>query len=83
MTDLELIFTTLGEASTTAIARTDDAVGFEQNKSAAVRGGRVAGNARKELETQTGKNVVTKQNYLGLKAKPVLLKEALKKKTKK
>lgn len=66
MTDLELIFTMLGEASTTEIARKDDAQGFEPNKSAAVRGGRVAGNARKELEGQTRQNVVTKQNYLSL-----------------
>ncbi|OGP08094.1 MAG: phage antirepressor protein [Deltaproteobacteria bacterium GWA2_45_12] len=69
MTDLELIFTMLGEASTTEITRKDDAKGFEQNKSAAVRGGRVAGNARKELETQTNQSVVTKQNYLRLKEK--------------
>lgn len=66
MTDLELIFTMLGEASTTEITRKDDAKGFEPNKSAAVRGGRVAGNARKELETQTQQSVVTKKNYLGL-----------------
>ncbi len=66
MTDLELIFTMLGEASTTEIARKDDAQGFDQNKSAAVRGGRVAGNARQELEGQTKQSVVTRQNYLGL-----------------
>jgi hypothetical protein len=66
MTDLELIFTMLGEASTTEITRKDDAQGFVQNKSAAIRGGRVAGNARKELEGQTHKSMVTKQNYLGL-----------------
>lgn len=64
MNDLELIFTMLGEASTTEIARKNDAMGFEQNKSSAVRGGRVAGNARKELETQTGKKIVTGENYL-------------------
>jgi len=69
MTDLELIFTMLGEASTTEIARKDDAQGFDQNKSAAVRGGRVAGNARKELEGQTKQSVVTRQNYLGLAEK--------------
>lgn len=69
MTDLELIFTMLGEASTTEITRKDEAQGFDQNKSAAVRGGRVAGNARKELEVQTQQSVVTKQNYLRLAEK--------------
>ena len=50
MTDLELIFTMLGEASTTEIAKKKDAQGFPENKDAAVQGGTVAGNARKELE---------------------------------
>jgi hypothetical protein len=54
MTDLELIFTMLGEASTTAIARVDDAQGFTENKDAAIRGGGVAGKARTQLETETG-----------------------------
>lgn len=69
MNDLELIFTMLGEASTTEIAKQDDSQGFEQNKSAAVRGGRVAGNARRELEVQTKKSVVTGENYLGVSEK--------------
>ena len=64
MTDLELIFSMLGEASTTEIARKKDAQGFEENKSAAREGGDVAGKARKDLETRTGKKVTTKQNYL-------------------
>lgn len=64
MTNLELIFTMLGEASTTAIARTDDARGFEQNKDAAARGGGVAGKARQQLETETGKPVVSGKNFL-------------------
>jgi len=64
MTDLELIFTMLGEASTTEIARKEDAQGFEENRSAARSGGEVAGNARKDLEKRTGKKVVNKQNYL-------------------
>lgn len=63
MTDLELIFTMLGEASTTEIARTRDAEGFVKNLKAASDGGNVAGNARKELETQTGANVITKENF--------------------
>lgn len=64
MNDLELIFTMLGEASTTEIARKDDATGFEENREAARSGGEVSGNARKDLETRTGKKVITKQNYL-------------------
>ena len=64
MTDLELIFTMLGEASTTEIARRKDAQGFDDNRSAAKEGGTIAGNARKELETKSGKPVVSKANYL-------------------
>lgn len=66
MTDLELIFTMLGEASTSEIARTGDAQGFDENKSAAVQGGTIAGNARNELEKKSGRRVVSKQNYNGL-----------------
>lgn len=64
MTDLELIFSMLGEASTTEIARKQDAQGFEENRSAARAGGEVAGNARKDLESKTGKKITTQQNYL-------------------
>ncbi|HBM15064.1 MAG TPA: phage antirepressor protein [Lentisphaeria bacterium] len=63
MTDLELIFTMLGEASTTEIAKTKDVQGFVDNKLAAKEGGTVAGNARKELETKTGRKISTKENY--------------------
>ncbi len=64
MTDLELIFSMLGEASTTEIARTGDARGFPENRRAAVKGGGVAGKARKDLEEKTGKRVVSRENYL-------------------
>ena len=64
MTDLELIFTMLGEASTTEIARRKDARGFTPNRKAAKEGGSIAGNARKELEAKSGKPVVSRQNYL-------------------
>ncbi|OGP09651.1 MAG: phage antirepressor protein [Deltaproteobacteria bacterium GWA2_45_12] len=64
MNDLELIFTMLGEASTTEIARGKDAQGFGQNKIAAREGGHIAGDARKALETKTGKSVVTDENFL-------------------
>ena len=64
MTDLELIFSMLGEASTTEITRTNGTQGFIENKKAAIQGGKVAGNARKELESKTGKKVISKDNYL-------------------
>jgi hypothetical protein len=64
MQDLELIFTMLGEASTTAIARNKNAQNFPENKIAAKQGGEVAGIARKELEQRTGEKVATKGNYL-------------------
>ncbi len=63
MTDLELIFTMLGEASTTEIARNRDAQGFGENHDAAVEGGTVAGNARKDLERKSGKRVSTQDNF--------------------
>ena len=64
MTDLELIFAMLGEASTVEITRSKDAQGFDQNKEVAKQGGSVAGKARKDLEKKSGKKVVSKQNYL-------------------
>jgi hypothetical protein len=64
MNDLELIFTMLGEASTTKIARNRDAIGFDENKDAAKEGGTVAGIAREELEKRSGEKVVSKENYL-------------------
>ena len=63
MNDLELIFTMLGEASTTEIARNQNTLGFEENKKAAKAGGLVAGKARKDLERKSGRKVVTKENY--------------------
>jgi DNA-damage-inducible protein D len=66
MTDLELIFSMLGEAATTEITRTRDTQGFPQNKHAAHAGGTVAGNARRELEKKSGRKVVTSENYLAL-----------------
>lgn len=64
MTGLELAFTILGEAATTEITRQDDAQGFQENQEAARKGGRIAGNARRELEAETGKPVVSSSNYL-------------------
>ncbi|MBS4097514.1 MAG: Bro-N domain-containing protein [Sulfuricella sp.] len=64
MTDLELIFTMLGEAGTTEIARRQDAQGFADNRQAAKEGGTIAGDARKALEAKSGKPVVSGENYL-------------------
>ena len=64
MTDLELIFSMLGEASTTEIARSQDAQGFTENKQAAKAGGKIAGDARKKLEIESGRKVVTRDNHL-------------------
>ncbi len=64
MTDLELIFSMLGEASTTAIVKTKNPKGFIQNKVVARQGGTIAGNARKALEIKTGEKVISKNNYL-------------------
>lgn len=64
MTDLELIFSMLGEAATTEITCADDARGFTESKTAARKGGEVAGKARLDLEEKTGKKVVSSENYL-------------------
>jgi DNA-damage-inducible protein D len=64
MTDLELIFSMLGEASTTAIVKTQNPKGFVENKVVAKQGGKIAGDARKALEIKTGEKVVSKNNYL-------------------
>ena len=68
MTDLELIFTMLGEAGTTEIARRKDAKGFANNRKAAKEGGTIAGDARRALEAKSGKPVVSKANYLAAPA---------------
>lgn len=64
MTDLELIFSMLGEAATTEIARTRDAQGFAENRTAARKGGTIAGDAREKLEVETGGHVSSRENYL-------------------
>jgi len=64
MDDLELIFTMLGERVSTEITRKEDAKGFIENRSVAVRGGRVAGNARKETEKELGRSITSEENYL-------------------
>ena len=62
MSDLELVLTMLAEASTTDIAKAEQPQGFDENQKVARRGGNVAGVARKALEAETGRPVVTSQN---------------------
>ena len=64
MSEAELIFTALAELSTRQIAETTEATGMVENKRAAKTGGKIARRARLELETKTGKNVVTSESYL-------------------
>ncbi|MCE5318862.1 MAG: Bro-N domain-containing protein [Parachlamydia sp.] len=64
MTDLELIFSMLGEAATKEIAVSQNAQGFDENKVAAKTGGKIAGDARHQLEQESGKPIISKENYL-------------------
>ena len=67
MNDLELIFTMLGEASTTEIARNKDAQAYEENLNSAKAGGTVAGSARLDLEKKSGRRVSSRENYKELR----------------
>jgi len=64
MTDAELVFTALAELSTRQIAETMESKGLKENKIPAKKGGRIAKNARVELEQKTGKKVISGSNYL-------------------
>lgn len=64
MNEAELIFTALAELSTRQIAEKDEAQGYDENEGAAHKGGKISGNARRELEKETGKKVVNGGNYL-------------------
>jgi DNA-damage-inducible protein D len=77
MTDLELIFFMLGEASTTEIVKNKDVLGFDENKVAAQEGGKIAGDARKRLEEKSGKKIVSKKN-----SKEIILDKEVVKKSK-
>jgi hypothetical protein len=65
MTNMELILTMLGETSTKEIAQQRDAQGFSENFHAAAAGGKIAGSARRQIEQETGRPVVSGQNFLG------------------
>jgi DNA-damage-inducible protein D len=64
MSEAELIFTALAELSTRQIAEGVDATGMTENAVAGKKGGRIARNARLELEQKTGRSVVTGENFL-------------------
>lgn len=69
MTPLELAFTILGEASTIEEAKAADAQGFDENKNAAVKGGKNAGVARKSFEEASGRPVISNKSYLEMRKK--------------
>ena len=66
MTRIELIFTALGEESTRIVTTNINAQGFEENREAALKGGTIAGNARRNLERVSNEQVVSPHNYLDL-----------------
>lgn len=63
MTNLELIFTMLGEEVTRQTAKNEDAQGFEKNKEVAKKGGKAAGKSLDALEKETGKKVISSSNF--------------------
>lgn len=67
MTNMELVLNMLAEASTTEISKQRNPKTMQENKQIAKRGGTIAGNARKQLELETGKDVVSDENYLSSK----------------
>jgi len=75
MSDLELLFSQLGEAATTEITKTEHPQGFEENKRVSRRGSKIAGDARSNLEKETDRKVITSQNYLSNKQSKKLLKK--------
>jgi len=64
MTDLELIFTMLGEKVTTEISKNEKPDTFVKNKKVAKRGGSVAGKARKDTEKELGRSIISSSNFL-------------------
>lgn len=74
MDDFELIFTMLGERSTTEIHKNEDSKGMPKLKSDAKAGGEIAGGARRELEKRLGRSVVSKSNFLPNKKIQKILK---------
>jgi DNA-damage-inducible protein D len=77
MTPLELIFTALGEEITRSETVEADAHGFHQNHEIAVKGGELAGKARKLVEDSRGRKVVSSDNFLSLNSDTNTPKELL------
>lgn len=75
MTDLELIFTMLGERVTTELSRQEKPSDMPGHKSVARRGGKVAGNARRETEKELGHSIISPKNYLPDGGTPGLLSD--------
>ncbi len=75
MSEAELIFTALAELSTRQIAEAEKATGLEENKTASIIGGRISKSARLELESKTGKSVVTGDSFLPDESKKSLLSQ--------
>lgn len=71
MSEAELIFTALAEMSTRQIAESDEAIGMNENENAAKQGGNIAQKARINLESQTGKKVITSDNYCAPESKNI------------
>jgi prophage antirepressor-like protein len=69
MTPIELTLTTLGEQATTEIVRAKKPKGLAQHKDAAQKGGGIAGDARRQLEAETGQSVISTTNFLSEKQK--------------
>ena len=80
MNEAELIFTALAELSTRQIAETEQAKGLIENSEAGKKGGGIAKDARKALETKTGKSVVTGENFLPPRKEDKLLPQKKNKK---
>jgi len=72
MTDLELIITMLGEATTTQISQQRNSQGVPKLRVDAKDGGAVAGRTRKDIEQQIGTKVVSKENFLPAKKKAII-----------
>ena len=66
MTTLEVVLNMLAEATTTELTKTTNPKGLEENRKVAKRGGSIAGNARKEIEKETGKPVITSKNAVDM-----------------
>ena len=64
MSTLELVLNMLGEATTTELSKTIEPKNFDENREMAIKGGSIAGNARKEIENTTGKSVLTEKSAI-------------------